>query len=66
MAHKEDRYNPDICVYCSSKEYSTVTSGPPFPILACTECGLMRRGALVGYEITDDSIYAGGKDRYHQ
>jgi 2-polyprenyl-3-methyl-5-hydroxy-6-metoxy-1,4-benzoquinol methylase len=59
-------YDPAVCSYCGSHEYSTVVSGPTVPIIACANCGLMRQG-WVSEKVKNDPIfidYAGGVERF--
>lgn len=61
-------YDPAVCSYCGSREYSTVVSGPTVPIIACTHCGLMRQG-WVSESVKRSLIfveYAGGTDRFER
>jgi len=61
-------YDPAVCTYCGSREYSTVVSGPTVPILACKGCGLMRQG-WVSEAVKNDPIfvdYAGGIERFER
>ena len=59
-------YDPAVCSYCRSSAYSNVVSGPTVPIIACTNCGLMRQG-WVAESVKNSPIfidYAGGVERF--
>jgi SAM-dependent methyltransferase len=61
----QKEYNPAVCCFCGSGAYRQVVSGPLAPIIACTGCGLMRRGVLPEHIVRNYSYtsYAGGYER---
>jgi len=60
----QDGYDPTICCYCGSENYSLVVAGPTVRVITCAECGLMRQGFSQGAQGHLFISYAGGKDRF--
>jgi 2-polyprenyl-3-methyl-5-hydroxy-6-metoxy-1,4-benzoquinol methylase len=58
-------YDPAVCSYCGSHSYFTLVYGPTVPIMACTGCGLMRRGWMTSERDKHDPFidYTGGIER---
>jgi 2-polyprenyl-3-methyl-5-hydroxy-6-metoxy-1,4-benzoquinol methylase len=61
-----DSYNPAICCFCGSDEYSLVAAGPIVPLIACSKCGLMRQGFVPKTEKHSFMSYAGGEERFYK
>lgn len=59
-------YNAAICCNCGSDKHSMVAAGPTIPVIACTECGLMRQGFSSGVDRRPFVSYAGGEERFFQ
>jgi 2-polyprenyl-3-methyl-5-hydroxy-6-metoxy-1,4-benzoquinol methylase len=66
VVSEADSYNPAICCFCGSDEYSLVAAGPTVPLIACTKCGLMRQGFASRTEKRPFVSYAGEEGRFHQ
>ena len=61
-------YDPKVCCYCGSNEYSTVVFGPTVPVIRCTGCGLMRQG-WVSEAVKNNNWFvdfAGGMERFRR
>jgi 2-polyprenyl-3-methyl-5-hydroxy-6-metoxy-1,4-benzoquinol methylase len=61
-------YDPGICCYCGSTAHTPVVTGPAVPIIACSNCGLMRQGPM-SEAVASERIfidYAGGFERFQR
>ena len=60
----QKQYDAAICCFCGSDKYSVVTTGPVVSLIACAECGLMRKGLSQESRAASFMSYAGGRDRF--
>ncbi|MBN1788213.1 MAG: class I SAM-dependent methyltransferase [Sedimentisphaerales bacterium] len=63
--NRQEEYNPTTCCNCGSEKYSMKANGA-VPVIACRECGLMRRGFLPDIKHPSFTSYAGGNERFLQ